>query len=500
MSEVPKRPPFVFVLLVLISGFIVQGCSIRHISQRVDPPYPPELGLQTCQMSMINAVGQGVSSGCTTGKNKPVIVAVNQPSSTDIQKQALRNQYIDQSVISINTSYRAFKDSYYVGQASFDTLSDFTLLTLTGLTAIVGDAGVKAALGAASAGVTGAHSSVQKNFFENNARDAIFAIMDSLRQGQLAKIDQSKQLSTEQYSMSEALRDLDLYYEMGTVLKAQEAVYAGANSAQPSSGTKQTTVPTISTQPSGQTITQGQTATLSVAATGAAPLTYQWYQGASGDTGNAIAGATNSSFTTPALVTSASYWVRVTNASGHADSGAAAVAVNQTGAPTIVTQPGNQVIATGQTATLSVTAVGAAPLTYQWYQGASGDTGNPIAGAANSTFTTPAMTTGANYWVRVTNASGHSDSATASVTVTADRSGPPAISTQPSGQTITQGQTATLSVAATGAAPLTYQWYQGASGDTGNAIAGATNSSFTTPALVTSASDLGKSDQRFGTC
>lgn len=38
---------------------------------------------------------------------------------------------------------------------------------------------------------------------------------------------------------------------------------------------------------------------------------------------------------------------------------------------------------------------------------------------------------------------------------------PPSITSQPQSQTITAGQTATLTVTATGTAPLSYQWYQG---------------------------------------
>jgi len=37
-----------------------------------------------------------------------------------------------------------------------------------------------------------------------------------------------------------------------------------------------TTAPTITTQPASQTVTAGQTASFSVAATGTAPLSYQW--------------------------------------------------------------------------------------------------------------------------------------------------------------------------------------------------------------------------------
>ena len=57
------------------------------------------------------------------------------------------------------------------------------------------------------------------------------------------------------------------------------------------------TGPTITTQPASQTVTEGQTATFTVAASGSAPISYQWRKG-----GVNIAGATSSSYTTPATV------------------------------------------------------------------------------------------------------------------------------------------------------------------------------------------------------
>jgi uncharacterized protein (TIGR03437 family) len=84
--------------------------------------------------------------------------------------------------------------------------------------------------------------------------------------------------------------------------------------------------------------------------------------------------------------------------------------------PAIVTQPASATIAGGQTATLSVTANGSAPLTYQWYQGTPGNTSTPV-GTNSSSFTTPALIVTTAYWVRVTNQYGAADSASAVVTV-----------------------------------------------------------------------------------
>lgn len=98
------------------------------------------------------------------------------------------------------------------------------------------------------------------------------------------------------------------------------------------------TAPAITTQPQSQTITSGETATLSVVANGTAPLSYQWYQGTASNTGTPV-GANSASFTTPALTSTTSYWVRVSNSAGAADSNTATIAVNP--APTSPTGTGS---------------------------------------------------------------------------------------------------------------------------------------------------------------
>jgi len=56
-------------------------------------------------------------------------------------------------------------------------------------------------------------------------------------------------------------------------------------------------------------------------------LSYQWYRGSSGDTSNAIGGATSSRYLTPPLISNTRYRVRVTNGIGSADSSTATMTV-----------------------------------------------------------------------------------------------------------------------------------------------------------------------------
>ena len=86
--------------------------------------------------------------------------------------------------------------------------------------------------------------------------------------------------------------------------------------------------------------------------------------------------------------------------------------------PSIVVQPASQEIQSGTSVSLTV-AADSDDLSYQWYEGNSGDTANPVAGATSSTLTTGALTASTNYWVQVSNVEGSANSETAVITVAA---------------------------------------------------------------------------------
>lgn len=245
------------------------------------------------------------------------------------------------------------------------------------------------------------------------------------------------------------------------------------------------TAPSITVHPQSTVINYNQTATLSVTATGTEPLQYQWYQGTSPSTATPVNGATLSSFQTPALTQTTSYWVKVTNTCNSANSNTATVTVNPCTPPSITSHPASQTITSGQQASLSVTATGTAPLSYQWYQGSSPNTATPVGGATGSSFQTPALTQNTSYWVRVTNACNSANSNTATITISAPPP-PPVITVHPASQIFSNGRTVTLSVTATGSG-LAYQWYNGNTGDTSKPQTNGNQASFTTPALTSAA-------------
>jgi Ig-like domain CHU_C associated len=233
------------------------------------------------------------------------------------------------------------------------------------------------------------------------------------------------------------------------------------------------TPPGISQQPQANptTIASGSQSQLSVIATGTGP-TYQWYIGSPGTTSSPVGGGTGSTvMVSPTSTTS--YWVRITGSCGAIDSAGVTVTVTVCTPPSVSTpaQASPTTITVGNSSTLSVGGSGSPALTYQWYVGNPPSTVSPVpSGNLASIMVSPSGTT--NYWAQISNGCGTANSLAVTVTVTCVA---PQVTIQPQAtpSTINQGNSTQLSVTATGTS-LTYQWYVGNTGSTGNPVAGGT--------------------------
>ncbi|MEA4846301.1 MAG: immunoglobulin domain-containing protein [Clostridiaceae bacterium] len=246
--------------------------------------------------------------------------------------------------------------------------------------------------------------------------------------------------------------------------------------------------PSITTQPSDRTISEGGNTSFTVAATGTTPLSYQWKKNGSDlSNGGSISGATTATLTiTGVQMTDAgSYTCYVSNDAGNMTSASATLTVNSTAVvPSITWQPEDREASAGWVVEFWLSAQGTAPLTYQWYKD-----GSPLSEvgkfdgttASNLIISNVQETDEGEYYCVVSNAAGNKQSDTVTLTVNPIQ---PSIAKQPLNETKTVGDSVSFAVYAAGSEPLNYQWRKdGASLTNGVSASGATISGTTTSTL-----------------
>jgi hypothetical protein len=124
-------------------------------------------------------------------------------------------------------------------------------------------------------------------------------------------------------------------------------------------------IPLIATHPESQTVNSGSGFSLSVAATGASTLVYQWYRG-NAPIPNAT--AATYSVSTSTASDAGDYRVVVSNGYGTTTSATAAIALSHV-PPSIVGEPLSLTVAVNQSASFTVNATGSPEPTFQWFRG-----------------------------------------------------------------------------------------------------------------------------------
>lgn len=165
----------------------------------------------------------------------------------------------------------------------------------------------------------------------------------------------------------------------------------------------------------------GESVTFSVGAYGSTPVSYQWRRDGVDLSDDArISGATTAELTISGLIESdeGSYTVVIANNSGTELSNPAGLVV--LGAPEVTFLSEDANLVEGNSLDLSVDAIGATPITYQWFRdGSALADGNGISGAttANLSIDAVSLADAGAYSVSLTNIAGSVTSNTITVTV-----------------------------------------------------------------------------------
>jgi len=161
--------------------------------------------------------------------------------------------------------------------------------------------------------------------------------------------------------------------------------------------TRTIVIATINTIPAVPTTTGNSrcgTGSVTLSASGAAAGQYRWYTVATG--GTAIAGQTNSTFTTPSISITTTYYASIYN--GTCQSTRTPVIATVNTSPNAPTVSGNSLCGP---ASFTLTAAGGAAGQYRWYTQATG--GSALAGETNSSYATPVISTTTIYYVSINN-------------------------------------------------------------------------------------------------
>lgn len=137
----------------------------------------------------------------------------------------LRNRVVFDEMQISEIYFTDFQARLWADNNLFSTGSDLVVLILAGLGATTGDAGTKAALSAASAGIVGARGAISKDIYYQRTLPAILAQMSANRdQVKASIIDNINRKDDAQYPLSAAEMDLQALQRASGIVDAVQGI------------------------------------------------------------------------------------------------------------------------------------------------------------------------------------------------------------------------------------------------------------------------------------
>lgn len=129
----------------------------------------------------------------------------------------LRNNTVTARIFSIDANFHQFVRDLTTQQNISTVGVDWAAIGLASAGAVVASSQTKTILAAIAGGILGAKASVDKDIFYNKTIPALITLMEAQRKIVLAQIYVGLKKPATDYTMYQALSDLDAYYNAGTI-------------------------------------------------------------------------------------------------------------------------------------------------------------------------------------------------------------------------------------------------------------------------------------------
>lgn len=141
---------------------------------------------------------------------------------------AARDAFVTGRLVLIDLRYLQFIRSLTADKQQLDSATDLANLTLNLAGTLVGGVRAKTNLAAAAAGLGGAKTSIEKNFYYERSVDALVATMNAKRKEMLAQMLRAMGSDLAGYGFTQAVTDTHDYYLAGTINGALSFISAQA--------------------------------------------------------------------------------------------------------------------------------------------------------------------------------------------------------------------------------------------------------------------------------
>lgn len=192
-----------FIIILVVFWFCVTGCSTNR--PILGGPNKPAILKEVKNVSTFEYRNKSA---------KNYYVTVYKDAS---DKEAVRNQILSDLMTIIDSNYHSYEDNLRNDKSTQEFLADLATLGLTAAATVSGGEETKTILSAIATGVVGVNTAANKEYFQNNAIQALQLQMRAARSKVETSLIKGMKQSIKDYPLEAGIRDIVQYYYAGSL-------------------------------------------------------------------------------------------------------------------------------------------------------------------------------------------------------------------------------------------------------------------------------------------